>query len=157
MNTLITPLQAVKTAFSTSDCMPPDTFTEADLTAAERRYILPCIGASLYEKLLAGDYSAFRSAYLATPVALFARVMIQPRINVRTSVVGTVAPKSDRTQPAANEPLREQLSALRREARELLQRASDYLADHAADFPEYDTAADVLNRCRIHGNLVQIF
>ena len=102
MNTLITPLQVLRLAFGDGEYLPPETITEADIAAAEQRYIVPVIGRALYEKLLGGSYAGFRTGYLAAPAALFTRVAVQPRLDIRTGQCGTTAPKSAYGQPAGD-------------------------------------------------------
>jgi len=44
MNTLITPLQALRLAFGDGEYLPPSTFTEAQIAAAEERHLVPVVG-----------------------------------------------------------------------------------------------------------------
>ena len=142
MNTLITPAQAVALAFADGEYLAPESVTQSDIAAAEQRYIVPVIGRRLYEKLLAGSHVGFTTDYLAAPAALFTRIALQPRLDVRTGQCGTQA-------------LRELQRSLRRQARTLLRRAAEHLETHAAEFPEYDPHKNILNRCTTDGNFVQ--
>ena len=155
MKTLITPLQVLRLAFGEGEYLPPESVTEADIAAAERRYLVPVIGLTLYEKLLGGACADFRTGYLEAPAALFTRAVLQPRLDVRTGQCGTVAPKSAAYQPAGTQALRELQRSLRRQARTLLRRAAGHLETHAAEFPEYDPHENILNRCTTDGNFVQ--
>lgn len=155
MKTLITPLQVLRLAFGEGEYLPPESVTEADIAAAERRYLVPVIGLTLYEKLLGGACADFRTGYLEAPAALFTRAVLQPRLDVRTGQCGTVAPKSAAYQPAGPQALRELQRSLRRQARTLLRRAAGHLETHAAEFPEYDPHENILNRCTTDGNFVQ--
>ncbi|WP_300256578.1 hypothetical protein [uncultured Alistipes sp.] len=156
MNTLITPLQVLKLAFGNGENLPPDAFGEADIAAAEQRHIIPVIGQELYEKILSGTHAEFRDEYLAPPAALFTRLALQPRLDIRTGQCGTSAPKSSWGQPADKEALRRQCRALRSEARTLLRRAVAYLDSHRREFPEYLPEKNILNRCTTDGGFVQI-
>ena len=89
MKTLITPLQVLRLAFGDGEQLPPETVAETDIAGAEQRHIVPVVGRALYEKLLAGSYPDFRNEYLAAPAALFTRLAIQPRLDVRTGQCGT--------------------------------------------------------------------
>lgn len=71
MNTLITPAQAVASAFTDGEYLAPEAIGEGDIAAAEQRYIVPVIGRAFHEKLLAGLHAGFTAEYLAAPVALF--------------------------------------------------------------------------------------
>ena len=156
MNTLISPTQVVQLAFPPDACLPPEAVTEADIAAAAQRYLIPVIGASFYERLMTKNDRSFIDHYLAAPLALFTRLMIQPRLDIRTGRSGTTAPKLDGTTPAPEEARREQYRSLRTEARMLLQRAVDRLELYPKDFPEYDPKQNVLKRCSLDGKLVQI-
>lgn len=150
MKTLITPLQALKLAFGDGEILPPETIAEADIAAAEERWIVPAIGRRLHDRLLADAYSEFRTDYLAAPVALYARALVQPRLNIRTDRSGTVVPKSSYAQPADDEALRRLRRQLLLQARTLLTRATEYLDAHTAFFPEYEPTV----RCTISGGLI---
>lgn len=102
MKTLITPLQVLRLAFGEGEYLPPESVTEADIAAAERRYLVPVIGLTLYEKLLGGACADFRTGYLEAPAALFTRAVLQPRLDVRTGQCGTTVPKSAYAQPAGD-------------------------------------------------------
>lgn len=155
MNTLITPAQVVALAFADGEYLAPETVTQGDIAAAEQRYIVPVVGRRLYEKLLAGAHAGFTTEYLAAPAALFTRIALQPRLDVRTGQCGTVAPKSTAYQPAGTQALRDLQRSLRRQARTLLRRAAAHLEANAAEFPEYDPRENILNRCTTDGNFVQ--
>ena len=156
MNTLINTTQLLQYAFGNGEYLPPDTFTEGDIAAAEARYLRPVIGPELHDRLLAGDYPELCTDYLARPLALFTRLMLQPRLDIRTGQSGTSAPKSSWGQPADEEARRRQCRALRTEARTLLHRAVDYLESHRTEFPEYRPERNILKRCTTDGGFVQI-
>lgn len=156
MNTLITPVQVLRLAFGESAYLPPETVAESDIAAAEQRHIVPVIGRALYERLLGGGCPEFVSDYLAAPAALFTRLRIQPRLDIRTDRCGASAPDTDFVQPASAEARRALLVSLRTEARTLLRRAAEHLAAERSAFPEYDPETDILNRCSTDGGFVQI-
>lgn len=153
--TILTPAAARRLAFA-GEQLPPGTPSAADIAAAERRYILPVVGGPLYERLAAGGYASFAEEYLAPAAALFTRLVVQSRLDVRTDRCGTTAPRSSWSQPAGGAELRALRRSLRREARTLLRRASERLAARPDEFPEYDPRADIFNRCSTDGGFVQI-
>lgn len=91
MKTLITPAEAVTLAFGTGEYVAPEAIAEADIAAAERRYIVPVVGRKLHARLAEGGYAEFTAEYLAAPVALWTRVLVQPRLDVHSGQCGTVA------------------------------------------------------------------
>lgn len=157
MKTLITPHEVHRHAFAGGEPLAHDAVGEADIAAAESAFLRPIVGAELHDALLAGRYPEFVADYLTTALALATRTLIQPRLDLRTTQLGTLSPKADNGSPA-EVPLLERLRAnLRREAMLLLRRASNYLDDHAANFPEYDPHENILHRCMTDGGFVQIF
>lgn len=156
MNTLITVYQFQELAFGAGEYLQPGDFGEADIAAAEQRYILPVIGPALHARLLAGDCADFRQNYLAAPLALYTRLLLQPRLDIRTGQSGTTAPKTSWGQPADDEALRRRRHALLGEARALLRRAVEYIETHRDEFPEYRPEKNILNRCSTDGGFVQI-
>ena len=151
--TLITPVRVVELAFP-DGAIPPSTITEDDIAAAEERWLVPVIGRELYDAMRDGDHAVLRDDYLAAPVALFTRVALQPRLDIRTDRSGTTAPKNAYGQPADTEALRDLRTQLLQEARTLLRRASDYLRTHARQFPLYDPDNDILARRTIAGGIL---
>ena len=155
MNTLITPVEALRLAFREGETLPPGIIAEADIAAAEHRYLVPVLGQELYDELLGGAYGEFREAYLAAPAALCVRLLLQPRLDILTGACGTTAPRSSWSEPADGEALRRLCRALRTEIRTLLRRATDYLDVHRAEFPEYNPQKNILKRCSTDGGFVQ--
>lgn len=156
MNTLITPAEALRLAFREGETLPSGILTEADIAAAEHRYLVPVLGPELHAQLLGGAHAEFRTEYLAAPLALFVRLMLQPRLDILTGACGTTAPRSSWSEPADETALRRQLRALRTEARTLLRRAVACLDTHRGEFPEYDPSKNILKRCSTDGGFVQI-
>ena len=68
----------------------------------------------------------------------------------------STAPRSDCFEPADEEQCTARLRALRRRARTLLHRMSEWLDAHAGEHPEYQPRENIFKRCTIDGNLVQI-
>lgn len=156
MKTLITPADAVRLAFAEGDYLPPETITESDIAAAEARWIVPVVGRRLHARLLEGAYADFTADCLAVPVALCTRLLVQPLLDARTGAGGAIAPRSDHYQAADAERCRRLRRALAARVRTLLARATVRLDAEAPGFPEYDPEENILKRCRIDGNLVQI-
>lgn len=156
MKTLITPEEVIALAFADGEYLAPETIGEGEIAAAEQRYIVPVIGSALHEKLTVGSYPDFTKEYLAVAAALFTRISIQPRLDIRTGQCGTIAPKSAAYQPADAESRRALHRTLRKQARTLLRRASEYLETHVEQFPEYAPETNILKRCTIDGSFVQV-
>ena len=157
MNTLITPAEVVRLAFPPDACLPPEAVTEADIAAAAQRYLIPVIGERLYKKQMTVLDRTFIDQYLAAPLALYTRLLIQPRLDIRTGRCGTTAPKPDGTSPATEEARRMQRQSLLTQARALLLRAVEQIELYPETYPQYDPKENILKRCSIDGKLVQIY
>ncbi len=153
---LVTNEEVVALAFADGEYIPPTAVADADIAAAEERYLIPVIGRTLYEAVAGGAYAELREEYAAPTVALFTRCMMQPALDVRTCSFGTTVPKSSSFGAAAGEQLHTLRRTIRAKARTLLRRMSDHLEAHADDYPEYRSEDNILNRCMTDGNIIQI-
>ena len=154
MKTLITPLQVVKLAFGDGETLPPETIAEADIAAAEERWIVPAIGRKLHSRILAGLCADLCTDYLAAPTALYTRALVQPRLDIRTDRLGTAAPKPTGAQAADDDARRQLRRQLLEEARTLLHRATAYLAENRSRYAEYDPEQNCAARCSIAGGII---
>ena len=157
MESLIKPEHVLQQAFSPEEGFPPEAITIQDIVSAEERYLIPIIGRKLYQKFASGNQPEFVREYLAAPLALYTRAMLQPRLNLKTGALGTTSPRTNLSTPAQRASCHDLQRSLLRQARALMTRATDYLATHAPEFPEYDPSSDPLNHCSLDGNMVQIF
>lgn len=156
MKTLISTAEAVEAGFADAEYMPPEAIAQSDIAAAERRYLLPVIGHALYGRMIEGGYAALKEEYVAPALAACVRVMVQPLLAARCGACGVVAPAGDGMQSVDEVQRAELMKALRRRAREMVARMSDYLESHAAEYAEYDPEKNILNRCTIYGDIVAI-
>ncbi|MDE6858273.1 MAG: hypothetical protein K2J33_06030 [Alistipes sp.] len=157
MKNIITPAEAVALAFGAGEYMPPEAVSEADIAAAAHRYIEPVTGAALASALAAGEYPALRDDYAAPALALGVRLLVQPSLDIRTGCAGSVVQRTTTAEPAPAEARAAALRSVRCRMRELLRRLGRHLDERAADYPEYDPDANILNRCTTDGGFVQIF
>lgn len=157
MKQLITPLQVLRHAFGGGETLAPDAIGEADIVAAETRYLRPVLGAKLHDAMLAGRYADFVKEHLVTCVALLTRFVVQPRLDLRTSRIGTLEPKADNGAAPDLVTLNRLRQNLRHEAMTLLRRAVHQIEANPASFPEYDADENIFNRCTTDGGFVQIF
>ena len=157
MKTLITPQQVHRHAFAGGEPLAPEAVAVVDIAAAEASYLRPVVGEAMHDALLAGRYPDFVADYLLTALALLTRLVIQPRLDLRTTRIGTLEAKADNgsaPDPVALDRLRKNL---RHEAMILLRRASEHLDAEAARYPEYDPNVNIFHRCTTDGGFVQIF
>ena len=157
MKTIISPAEAVSLGWGTGEYVPPEAVSEADIAAAEHRYITPVIGARMAEALADGRYEDLRSDYAAPALAMFVRVMLQPAMDIRSGQAGAVVQSGACAEPAAAEARAASLRSLRRRAGELLRRLSDRLDAESHSYPEYSPQQNILKRCSTDGGIVQIF
>ncbi len=162
MKTLITPADVIALAFAEGEYLPPDSVTAADIAAAEHRYMEPIAGRALMDALAEGSYAELMADYVAPALAMSVRTAIQRAINVRTGAHGLSVAGQGAAYTVARTAADELQVSLRARARALRRRLSDHLALAAAGgvegvaYPEYDPAADAMQKCSIDGGFVQI-
>ncbi|MBO7330933.1 MAG: hypothetical protein J6U52_03975 [Alistipes sp.] len=152
---IITPAEVVGLAFSDGGYLAPDVIAEADIAVAVERWVEPVVGEGVLQAVADGKYSELKSDYLLPAIALYTRLLVQPRLNGATGQLGlTVGGGSAR---AASDALRrEHLRAIKERARMALKRLSTYLDAHAGQIAEYDEKCNILKRCSCDGGFVQI-
>ena len=156
MKTLITPQEAVVLAFADGEYLPPETLTEVQIKAAEERYIRPVTGRALYERLLEGAYEELRTEFAAPVLAIGVRCMVQPALRMRLGACGAAMPDGAAWRAASDTAFEDGCRSLKRQLSALVRRLSDELERRREAYPEYEPRENVLNRCRIYGDLVQI-
>ena len=154
---IITPQQVVEIAFSDGGYLSPDAIAQVDIEAAAERWVKPVVGEALLEAVEAGRYEELREEYLKPALALYTRLLVQPRLNVATSQLGLTVSVGSAGKVAEASHRSELMQALRTRARTALRALSHYLDSHVGQFAEYDPRKNVLNRCSCDGGFVQIF
>ncbi len=155
MATLITPSEVARLAFPSEMQPAHGAIQVGDIKVAEEFCLLPVIGQPLYERLLEGDYRELLTEYILEPLALWVRSHIQPRIDLHSSPLGTMAPKCDHGSSADASQCRALQRSLRCEARQMLLRLTRHLNDEVQNYPEYDPNQNIFNRIAVYGGFVQ--
>lgn len=156
MTQLITAAEVVAIAFTDGEYIPQGCIAQSDIDAAVERWVKPVVGKALLEAIEQGSYAELKESYLKPVVALYTRLVVQPRLNVSTSPLGlTVASSSSRK--GADEAARRELRlSIKERAHFLRQRLIEYIEEHSDEIAEYDKSKNILNRCRCDGGFVQI-
>ena len=156
MKNLITNEQVISLAFGDGEYLSPEVVLDSDIVAATEKYIVPVVGAELYEEMVNGSYRSLVDNFVAPALAMAVRTMIQPALNVRTGQTGlhiSSSMRADTSTKSAAQMLQKSLYARRQV---LLKRLSNHLKHHASEFASYNPEKDVLQRCSINGGYVQI-
>ena len=151
MKILITAERAYSLAFSSEEPYSPSVITEADIATAESRYLLPIVGEELYAAL--SRYASLKTEYVEPMLAAWVRYIVEPHLATRCCSCYA----EGRITEAVNDHTERVMRALREKARALTRRLSDHLNAHSADYAEYNPQTNPLNRCFIHGNIVQVY
>ncbi len=157
MNTLITPQEVRERAFAGGEYLPPENISENTILAAEERYLRPIAGGALCRKLAEGGYPELLGEFVAPALALCVKRLLLDSLRIQIGACGLAATAGQGWREASEEAVREARKSLGTEMRTLLQRLSDELERRRGEIPEYDSEKNILNRCRIYGNLVQTF
>lgn len=153
--TLMTPAEVIAAAFVDTDWPADDTIDDALIRLVTEERIVPVIGQALCFRLGEGDYEELMDDYVAPALAYGVRLRSLALANVRCSRFGTLAPQPEGWTAADRQALEAVRAEVRRRASGFLRQLSEHLAAHGDEYPEYDAEHDVLNRCRIYGDLVQ--
>jgi hypothetical protein len=155
METLITPAQVARMAFTGPDFITEEAVPAATILAAEQKFVRPVLGGSFCAALLRGAYPEFLTDYLQPALALYVKMLMLPSLAVQTGSAGIVEVNSRNLARAGEGKLRAAVLRVRRDALALMRRAVEYLeSSPAGTWPEYDPAANVLNRCSMDGGIV---
>ena len=153
MRTLITAEQVFSLAFTSEESYNVSVITASDIGEVENRYLIPIIGENFYNAMRLGEYDDLVEERVAPMVAAWVRYTIEPLLASRACLYHDERSVTE----AVNDDMQLRLRALRDKAVVLARRLSDYLNSHSADFEEYDSDANPLNRCFIYGNIVQVY
>ena len=156
MKNLITNEQVISLAFGDGEYLSPQVILESDIALAEDRYIMPVVGAELYEALLDGSYTTLLDDFVAPALAMAVRTLIQPALNVRTGALGLQISSSLRADSSTRSAMQTLQKSLRLRRQALLKRLSKHLKNHASEYPEYNPGKDAMQICSIDGGYVQV-
>uniref|UniRef100_UPI0040567F91 DUF6712 family protein n=1 Tax=Alistipes sp. TaxID=1872444 RepID=UPI0040567F91 len=156
MKNLITNEQVISLAFGDGEYLSAEVVSDADIALATDKYIIPVVGEKLYEEMLSGSQKSLLNDYVAPALAMAVRTLIQPSLNVRTGQTGLQISSSMRADTSIKSAMQLLQKSLRLRRQALLRRLSNYLRNHASEFPNYHAGNDVLQNCRIDGGYVQM-
>lgn len=157
MKNLITNEQVISLAFGEGEYVSPEVILDSDVAVATERYILPVVGAELLEELLDGNQKSLLEDYVAPALAMAVRTVVQPALNVRTGQAGLHISSSLRADSSTKTAVAQLQKSLVRRRQGLLRRLSNYLKNHASQFPSYKQGNDAMQKCSIDGGYVQIY
>jgi hypothetical protein len=156
MKNLITNEQVISLSFGDGEYISPEVVLDSDIASASFRYIIPVVGAELYEAMLNGSHRSLLEDFVAPALAMAVRTMIQPALNLRTGQLGLQISSSLRADSSTKSAMQTLQKSLRLRRQTLLKRLSDHLKNHASEYPAYDPDNDALQNCSIDGGFVQI-
>ena len=157
MKNLITNEQVIALAFGDGEYVSPEVILPADIALAEDRFILPVVGAELYQELLDGSQKVLLDDYVAPALAMAVRTIVQPALNVRTGQAGLHISSSMRADSSTKSAMSMLQHSLVHRRQGLLRRLSNYLKQNASAYPSYNQSGDALQKCSIDGGYVQIY
>lgn len=153
---ITTPAEVIAIAFGDGEWLSPEAISTADISAATELWIRPIVGQALLDEVAKGGYAQLKTEYIIPAVAMCTRLLVQPRLNVQTSQLGLSSPAGSHHKAADGKARAELQRALRLRAQAMRERLSEHLEQHAAEYKEYRSEENILNRCRCDGGLVQI-
>lgn len=154
---LITPQEVLDLAFGSGEYLPPEAVSEESILAATERYVRPVAGGALLEAIASGAYPDLKTDYLLPVLALGVKRLLLPEFGVQTGACGLAATAGAGWRSAEPEAAARQEKSVKIRLKTLQRRLSDELERRRSEIPEYDSGQNILNRCRIYGDLVQTF
>jgi hypothetical protein len=156
MKNLITNEEVISLAFGDGEYIPPEIVLDSDIASATFRYIIPVVGAELYQAMLDGNHLTLLEDFVAPALAFAVRTIIQPALNIRTWRLSEQASRSLRADTSTKAAIQALQKSLRERRQTLLKRLSDHLKNHASEYPAYDPSNDAMQKCSIDGGIVQV-
>ncbi len=144
-------------AFAGGEYLPPENIPELTILAAEERYLLPIAGRQLCQRLAEGGYPELKEEFVAPALALCVKRLLLDSLRIQIGACGLAAAATQGWHEASAEAVGEARKNLLTEMRSLLCRLSDELERRRDEIPEYDSDKNIMNRCRIYGDIVQTF
>lgn len=158
MKTLISATEVATIALGTTHTLSPEEIPQHAIAVAERRYLRPVLGRALHEALLAEERSeplaVLTTDYLKAPLALYTLSSLLPSIAAKVGSAGVVRLRGENFEVADKNSIRALGRHLRREAKELMAAAVEYIEDNAELFPQFDPQKNVLRRVSLAGGVV---
>ncbi len=128
---IIDPREVQEIAFADVGSVPDRMVGVSNIEYAINRFIAPVVGHRLLKEISAGEYEYLRINFVQGAIAFYVRY-----------ISGFDAESNGKMMLAR--------------ARFYLKELSDYLEEESCEYEEYDGGENILNRCRIYGDLVQI-
>lgn len=158
MKTLISPAEVPALVFGTSTTLRAEDIPLQTILAAERRYLQPVVGKTLYEELTAPSPSQtltlFTEEYLKMPLALYVVSLLLPTIATQVGAAGVVRISGGSFEAVNERTLQRLRRRLRTDADTLLDRATSHLAANPNLFPSYNPQENIRERISVKGGVV---
>ncbi|MFI3282496.1 MAG: hypothetical protein SNG10_03095 [Rikenellaceae bacterium] len=128
---IIEPEEVRLIAFSDVASVPQEMMCGANIEYAISRFVAPVAGQELLEAISRGEYEELKTKFVQVAVALYVRYI-------------------------SGYDGEENALRLLTRARHFLKQMSLHLEINSSSYKEYNGCENILNRCKIHGDLVQI-
>lgn len=152
--TLITAAEVVELAFGGAGNLREEEVSEATIIAAQRKYLLPVLGASLLEEMEGGAHSDLVENYLKLALALYVKRLLLPALAVKVGVAGVVRYVGEGYAEVDAPTFRRLLQRTKFDADVVLDAVVDYVEQHPALFPNYVSANNIRHCVNIDSGIV---
>ena len=144
--------EVVALAFPATSNIRAAQITEADIVAAQEKFLAPVFGA-LWDALCEGAHAEFTAEYIKPALAHFVKAQVLPTLGAITPY-GVVEFSSDTTKRADNRQLVRAIRAAADTAQTLRRMALRHIEAHSDEFGEYQPTQNILRHTRIAGGIV---
>ncbi len=151
MNSLITPDEVIKLAFSPTEQIKPSAIVESKIIAAEEKYIRPVLGG-LFEALKEGKYPELLDEYIKPALAYYVRYGVIPDLSLKLNNMGAQTAFTGHTNAATDKQRGEMRMQAKDDADALLSKALRRISN--GDYLEYNPEKNVRGKVIMNGGLI---
>lgn len=154
MKLLITPAEVSALCFAGDQNIAADFIKESSILAAQRKYVYPVTGKTLWAQLENNRYPSLATGYVKPALAMYVKYIILPAIHSQAGMLGVVQYGGQNFGSAGEDGFRLLRGNTKREADSLARILSEHLEASAGSYPEYDASENILNSVNIGGGVV---
>ncbi len=154
MKLLITPAEVSALCFGGDQNMTADFIKDSSILTAQRKFIFPVTGQSLWAELERNRYPSLVNGYIKSALALYVKYLILPAIYSQAGMLGVVQYAGQGFGSAGKDEFLKMRGVVKREADSLVRILSEHLESSSGSYPEYDASENILNSFNIGGGVV---
>lgn len=154
MKLLITPAEVAADCFNGDANLRDEFIKDSAILTAQRKYIYPLLGKSLWNALENKKYDALADGYVKPALALYVKAVVLPAVYSQAGIMGVVQYAGRNFTGAAAGSFADLLKSIRNEADTMMRICMEHIETRAADYPEYDPRENAGKKFSVQGGVV---